>query len=99
MKLGCGSVQITCPASVPRLRPQHCRIENAVDRYASWDCLEKPCICDSGMTRARVGVEAAVACGLSSAFPEPCEPAQDDCPGGRCGSGWTVCGIHYLEVS
>lgn len=36
------------------------------------------------------GVEAAVACGLSSAFPEQCEPAQDDCPGGRCGSGWTV---------
>lgn len=28
----------------------------------------KPCIYDSGMTRARVGVEAAVACGLNSAF-------------------------------
>lgn len=61
-------MQITCPASVPTLRPQHCRIENAIDRYASWDCLEKPCIYDSGMTRARVGVEAAVACGLNSAF-------------------------------
>lgn len=59
----------------------------------------KPSIYDSGMTRARVGVEAAVACGLSSAFPELCEPAQDDCPGGRCGSGWTVCGSELKIVS